>query len=168
MHVCQLTVILPACFNCSAVMEQLPAAQPFLRVFRVTPTSAAVIGGNRTSGSLFLLCCASWWSASVPWTNEGGWLSRNMKCSVQHTTYSSDHLHSMISPCFNSYPRALLCLIHDLDTVAHAHCIWLVFRMQMHMSIILFSEEMLMHMHIGWNYHHCLNTCSQIAYMNYK
>ena len=28
----------------------------------------------------------------------------------------------MLSPCFNSYPRALSCLIHDLDTFAHLHC----------------------------------------------
>ena len=33
-----------------------------------------------------------------------------------------DHLHSMLSPCFNSYPRALNAQSMTLTSFAHAHC----------------------------------------------
>ena len=71
-----------------------------------------------------------------------------------------DHLHSMLSPCLNSYPRALSMTLTLLHMCIAMH---LVFRKQMHMCIVCLR---------------CSCTCtlmklpslskyvSQIAYMN--
>ena len=56
MHVSQLAMTLPPCFHCSAVIEQMPGAQPLLWEFRVTPNSAAII--EATELPVYLFHCA--------------------------------------------------------------------------------------------------------------
>ena len=82
--------------------------------------------------------------------------------AVQVSALPLDHLHSMISPCLNSHPRALLCPIHDLDTVCTCALLCnFKFWRQMHMCII----KMLMCMHLD-GLPSSKYTCYQIAYMN--
>ena len=75
-----------------------------------------------------------------------------------------DHLHSMISPCFNSYPRAFCCVWSmTLTLFGHVPCYVTIY---LGGKCTCTSWKMLMHMCLDGLPSSSKYMCSQIAYMN--